>query len=72
VAPSGVVYVADSGNDRVQAFDPQGRFLAQWGADGSDPGEFSDPTGLAVDAGGSLYVADTGNNRVERFDGLAP
>ena len=70
VAPSGVIYVADSGNDRIEAFAPRAQFLDQWGANGSDLGEFGDPTGVAVDAQGSVYVADTGNNRVERFDGL--
>src|SRR5262249_6858110 len=32
VAPTnGTVYVADSGNARVQKFDPNGNFIAAWG-----------------------------------------
>jgi DNA-binding beta-propeller fold protein YncE len=32
------------------------------------PGDFSKPTGVAVDGEGNLYVADTYNNRIEIFD----
>jgi len=34
---------------------------------GSGPGQFYDPTGLAVDSSGNLYVVDTFNNRVQKF-----
>ena len=34
--------------------------------DGTDPGQFFDSSGVAVDGQGNLYVADSGNNRVER------
>ncbi len=27
----GNVYVSDRGNDRIQVFDPHGRFLRKWG-----------------------------------------
>ena len=36
------------------------------------PGEFSQPTAIAVDCDGDVYVADTNNNRVERFDPVSP
>jgi len=29
---AGNVYVSECSNDRIQAFDPQGRFLRKWGA----------------------------------------
>ena len=34
--PFGNVYVADSGNDRVQEFDHNGVFIRQWGTTGTD------------------------------------
>src|SRR6185295_6156536 len=39
------------------------------GTEGSEPGQFIEPVGLAVDAQAQLlYVADTGNHRVQAFD----
>jgi uncharacterized protein (TIGR03663 family) len=46
--------------------DAEGRLVM--GGVGSEPGAFSDPTGLAVDAEGNFYVADTGNDRIQKFD----
>ncbi|MFL6229137.1 MAG: PxKF domain-containing protein [Pyrinomonadaceae bacterium] len=42
-------------------------FLLQWGTEGSDPGQFTTPTGIAVDTSGNVYVTDQ-NNRVQKFD----
>ena len=67
VGPDGTVYVADSGNDRIELFDAQGRFIAQWGSSGSADGQLSNPVGLALDRQGDLYVADTLNQRIEVF-----
>lgn len=61
------VYVADSGNHRVQKFDPRGRFLCAWGGQGSDPMTLNDPSGVAVDARGAVYVAEKINRRVQIF-----
>lgn len=63
---AGDVYVADTGNNRVQKFDANGVFITQWGTLGSGPGQFSGPFGIAV-RGSSVYVVDTGNDRVEVF-----
>ncbi|GBC75861.1 Serine/threonine-protein kinase PknD [bacterium HR07] len=43
-------------------------FLDQFGQDGSEPGAFRRPQGIAVDSKGSIYVADTENHRIQRFD----
>jgi len=68
VGPDGNLYVADSGNHRVQVFDRQGHFVRGWGQPGSGPGEFQEPWGLAVAQDGTVYVADTWNHRVQVFD----
>src|SRR4030095_1357022 len=37
----GNLYVVDGGNDRIQVFDPDGKFINMWGTSGSGPGEFN-------------------------------
>jgi DNA-binding beta-propeller fold protein YncE len=64
---SNSIYVADSGNNRVQKFDDQGNFLGKWGSLGPADGQFSFPSGLAVDSRGNVYVTDRDNNRVQMF-----
>ncbi len=61
------VYVTDTGNKRIVRFDGNGKQLGVWGKEGSKPGEFIEPVGIAVDTDGSVYVADTGNHRVQVF-----
>jgi DNA-binding beta-propeller fold protein YncE len=68
VDSDGYVYVADTGNNRVQKFDGNGTFIVQWGGPGIRQGQFKQPSGIAVDSRGYVYVADTGNNRIQKFD----
>ena len=65
---SGNVYVADSNNNRIQKFDSNGAYVAQWGSLGSGDGQLNQPSGVAVDGAGNVYVADTNNNRIQKFD----
>jgi len=67
IAPNGNLYVTDTGNKRVQIFDPEGRFVAMFGGDGTDPGRFKEPVGIAVDATGNVFVADTWNRRIQKL-----
>src|SRR5262249_17891833 len=66
---SGNVYIADTGNDRIQKFDASGTFLTTWGSNGSGNGQFLTPRGVATDGSGNVYVADTNNDRIQKFDG---
>ena len=74
------VYVADSGNHRIQKFIianpcPQGTmqivpgvcFVTKWGTYGSGHGQFSTPVGIALDSSGNVYVSEERNNRVQKF-----
>lgn len=64
----GNVYVADSANNRIQKFAPDGRFLSAVGGPGVEAGQFNQPGDLAVDAQGFVYVVDTWNHRIQKFD----
>lgn len=66
VAPNGTIFVLDAGNARVQVFDPEGSYLGSWGTQGVEPGQFSDPWGIAADEE-YVYVADTWNHRIQKF-----
>ncbi|MFT4037245.1 MAG: NHL repeat-containing protein [Thermomicrobiales bacterium] len=64
---AGNLLVADFGNNRIQRFHRNGRFLNAWGDPGIAPGQFQNPAGLALESDGALLVADLGNNRLQRF-----
>lgn len=69
VAPDGSIFVADGhGNDRVVKFSADGRFLMQWGTEGTLLGQFNEPHALAMDSRGRLFVADRLNQRIQVFD----
>ena len=64
----GNLYVADTGNHRIQKLDADGNVLDKWGSPGTADGQFDHPAGVAVDKGGNVYVADTGNDRIQQFN----
>jgi len=67
VAADGTVWVADTGNHRVQHFAADGTFLGAWGRLGSAPGELKLPVAIALAPDGTLYVSDAGNRRVQHL-----
>jgi NHL repeat len=71
---SGNVYVADSSNHAIRRINPKGvvTTLAGNGSRGFVNGtgtaaRFNNPTGVAVDSGGSVYVADYGNLLIRKI-----
>lgn len=65
VDAGGNVYVLDTGNNRIQKFSADGKFLASIGRFGQGPGEFNYPSWLDIDSAGNLYVTDPFNERVQ-------
>lgn len=64
----GCFYVGEYGDsDRIQKFDPEGRFMTQWGGTGRKPGQFLRPQSLIVE-GTTLWIADACNHRIQRYD----
>ena len=68
------LYVADPALDQVLVYDADKfNLIRKIGTAGkkhtlTEPGQFSVPTNVAVDADANLYVTDMYNNRVEVFD----
>ncbi|MFH7000470.1 MBG domain-containing protein [Flavobacterium sp. FlaQc-57] len=73
VDPSGNVYVADTGNNKIRKITPGGAVTTLAGStqgvvDGTGTAsQFSGPTGVAVDALGNVYVADQGNSKIRKI-----
>ena len=47
----GRVFVSDRENNRIEIFDPNGKFIGQWP-------QFSKPSGIFIDENDTIYVAD--------------
>jgi len=65
---NGVVYVADTGNQRVQMFSTDGEFISSFGSSGLGEGQFLTVVGIDIDTDGNVYVTDRGNSKIEKFD----
>ena len=68
----GNIYVADTGNHRIQKFNNEGKFITKWGREGISRGEFHSPYGIAVDTLGKVYVVDIGKNNIQVFAQTSP
>jgi sugar lactone lactonase YvrE len=51
------LFVADRGNNRLQIFDQDGNFLAEWA-------QFGSPAGVAISADDTMVVSDTSKRRL--------
>ncbi len=74
---AGNLYIADFSNNRIRKVAVSGIITTIAGngivgylGDGAPAtvGEMTNPTGVAVDAGGNVYIADKGNNRIRKVN----
>jgi uncharacterized protein (TIGR03663 family) len=63
----GNLLVTDTGNHRLQIFDPEGNFLDTAGEQGVQPGQFYEPVGLGYSPSETIYVVDTWNGRIQEL-----
>jgi len=75
IAPDGSIYVADTRNNQIKHFSPNGTLIKAWGsygnvADGNTNaagGTFNEPWDVAVSNDEIVYVTDTWNHRIQKF-----
>ncbi len=64
----GNVVVADTHYQTIRVYSPSGKALRSWGGEGTGPGQFIYPCGLAIDREGNLFVSEFGgNDRIHKF-----
>ena len=56
----GRLFVGDRGNNRIQIFDQDGKFLAEWK-------QFSRPSGIYIDKNDVMYVTDSESTDKEGY-----
>jgi len=61
----GNIYILDSGNHRIQKFNPYYEYITTLGRQGQGPGEFYLPSSLDIDQNNYLYVSDPQNKRIQ-------
>jgi tripartite motif-containing protein 71 len=72
--PTGICFDAqgrlwtNSIGGRIQKFSETGEYLSGFGEEGTKPGQFYAPHGLAIDSRGSLYIVDSFNHRIQKFE----
>ena len=59
------VFIADTGNHRIQVLNNDLTYSHEFGSEGSEGGQFKRPVDVACDSHGNVYVADSGNKRVQ-------
>lgn len=67
---SGNLWATDPGNDRVQEFNNEGKWLASYGVEGGGTGtvQFREPTAIAISQStGDVYITDRLNDRIEEI-----
>ena len=74
-----LVYVLDSGNERIKVYGSDGKYKFKWGGPFAYnslityfdwfpfEGWFADPKAMAIDKQGQIYVGDSSNKRVQVF-----
>jgi len=65
IGPDRHLYVADTGNFRIEKFTLDGKFVRSFGAIGAGFGQFARPKGVALDREGRMYVVDAAFQNIQ-------
>ena len=66
-ASSGNFWVAESAQDRLIEFNPERKYIRQFGSAGAGNGQFNGIAAIATNTAGDVYAIDAGNARVQEF-----
>jgi hypothetical protein len=67
MAPDGSIWVADTGNNRIEQWSTTLSLTRFFGSEGSGNGQFKRPAALDVDSAGTVWVGDQNNQRIQQF-----
>ena len=69
ISQNKIVYVVDTGNNRIQLFDLNGTFIKSIGGFGFTSDKYDRPIDIWVHSLINIYIADYNNRRIQRYDG---
>jgi predicted membrane-bound mannosyltransferase/sugar lactone lactonase YvrE len=61
------IWVADSGNNRIVKYDPEGNYLLTLDGSATPNGTFTEPWAVAIDWDGTVFVVDTWAHQIHKF-----
>lgn len=67
---TGFFYITLYDDNAVAKYTPGGELITTFGQYGTDPDQFSLPTGIALSPGGDLFIADSYNARIKNLNPL--
>jgi len=67
VDAQGRIFATDSTQSMVHQLSPDGKKVITWGTKGSGPGQFEEPTGIAVSPSGDILITDRKLARISIF-----
>lgn len=68
VSGEGIIFIVDTGNNRIQLLSLDGKVLDTIGGFGFEPDQFDHPGDIWVRSLINIYVSDYNNQRVQRYD----
>jgi NHL repeat len=72
VDETGIIYITLYSDNSVAKYTAAGELITTFGHYGTDPDQFSLPTGIVIAKGGKIYIADSYNSRIKILDPLNP
>lgn len=67
VGPDGALYASEAYGGHIWKMDREGKVVAETGAFGRGPGEFSEAHNIMFDSAGNFYVSDSLGWRIQKF-----